>query len=481
MTSRLNKKKTDDILKKIASPNKAFAERYPGESPARQPIHSVYGGAHLFQFDTPQKLGTVALRTLSEYAPDFGVFARALGLQGAEKLPLATEAIAQLSAHIKKDPEKSKKDRPEAWLAYTVYERVLEKLKREPVEDFRIDFEDGFGNRSAEEEDEAAEKTAKEVAKGMKAGTLSPFIGIRVKTFTNELAPRSIQTTDIFVSTLVQATKGKLPEGFVITLPKVTIPEQVEGFVKVLEALEEENDLQKGSLQMEVMIETTQSVIDHEGKCVIPSLIQASKGRCIGAHLGIYDYTASCNIIAAHQGMDHPSCDFVRQMMKNSLAGTGIFLSDGATNIMPVPVHPPKGKLHSKQIQENQRAVHHAWKLAYQHTRNSLKNAIYQGWDLHPAQLPVRYATCYAFFLEVLQASTERLKNFVDQAAKATLAGNVFDDAATAQGLLNYFLQGIKCGAITKEEFLATGLTLKEMEYRSFAKIMEKRLKKKEK
>ena len=481
MTSHLNKKKTEEILKKLAFPNKAFSARYPGEPSERQPIHSVYGGAHLFQFDTPKKLGDVALRTMEEYAVDFGVFARALGLQGSEKLPLASEAIVQLRETITKDLEKSKTERPESWLALMVYDRVIAKLKREPVEDFRIDFEDGFGNRSEEEEDEAAEKTAKEVAKGMKEGTLSPFIGIRVKTFTNELAPRSIRTADIFVSTLLSATKGKLPEHFVITLPKVTIPEQVEGFIQILEMLEEENDLKKGSLKMEVMIETTQSVIDHEGKCVIPSLIQASQGRCIGAHLGVYDYTASCNIIAAHQGMDHPSCDFVRQMMKNSLAGTGIFLSDGATNIMPVPVHPPKGKLHTKQIQENFRAVHYAWKLAYQQTRNSLKNAIYQGWDLHPAQLPIRYAACYSFFLEVLLASTERLKNFVDQAAKATLAGNVFDDAATAQGLLNYFLQGMKCGAITEEEMLATGLTLKEIEYRSFAKIIEKRLKKKEK
>jgi len=97
--------------------------------------------------------------------------------------------------------------------------------------------------------------------------------------------------------------------------------------------------------------------------------------------------------------------------------------------------------------------------------QHSLVGGFYQGWDLHPAQLPTRYAAVYAFFLESLDAASERLRNFVEKAAKATLVGDVFDDAATGQGLLNYFLRAINCGAITKEEALGlSGLTLAELQ-----------------
>jgi hypothetical protein len=132
-----------------------------------------------------------------------------------------------------------------------------------------------------------------------------------------------------------------------------------------------------------------------------------------------------------------------------------------------MPVGPNRAqkdkKLTSKQKEENDMVVHRAWKLAYDHTRHSLTHAYYQGWDLHPAQLPVRYAACYAFFLEGLDAASVRLKSFMEKAAQATLVGDVFDDAATGQGLLNYFLRAINCGAITLDEVKATGLTMDEI------------------
>jgi len=119
--------------------------------------------------------------------------------------------------------------------------------------------------------------------------------------------------------------------------------------------------------------------------------------------------------------------------------------------------------------------VHAAWRLHTTHVRHSLETAFYQGWDLHPAQLPTRYAAVFAFFLESKEAATERLKNFVEKAAQATLVGDVFDDAATGQGLLNYFLRGIACGAVTEQEALATGLSLDEIRSKSFVKIMAAR------
>jgi len=158
-------------------------------------------------------------------------------------------------------------------------------------------------------------------------------------------------------------------------------------------------------------------------------------------------------------------------------AGTGIFLSDGATNVMPVGPHEAaEGRpLTARQLEENRAAVHGAWRIAHRHIRHSLASGFYQGWDLHPAQLPVRYATCYAFFREGLAPSAARLRNFVDRAAQATLVGEVFDDAATGQGLLNFFLRALNSGAIDQGDLAATGLTHEEVALRSFAKILAAR------
>jgi len=232
--------------------------------------------------------------------------------------------------------------------------------------------------------------------------------------------------------------------------------------------------LPPSTLRFELMVETTQALIGPDGYCPLPSLLAAGEGRCVGAHLGTYDFTASCNITAAYQMMDHPMCDLAKGLMLLSYAGTGIFLSDGATNVMPVAPH--RGKLlSSEQLEENRAAVYGAWQLAHRHIRHSLEGGYYQGWDLHPAQLPVRYATCYAFFLEGLASAGERLKNFIEKAAQATLVGEVFDDAATGQGLLNYFLRALNCGAIDLSDLEQTGLTPSEVELRSFAKILSAR------
>jgi len=284
---------------------------------------------------------------------------------------------------------------------------------------------------------------------------------------------------DIFVSTLLEKSGGKLPENFVVTLPKITIPEQVSALVDIFELLESKTGLAGGSLKMEMMIETTQSIINAEGGINLPLLLAAARGRCVAAHFGTYDYTASCSITAAHQHMMHPSCDFAKHMMQVSLGGTGIWLSDGATNIMPVAPHrfsEGGSPLTPEQIEENRVTVHRAWKLHYDHIQHSLEGAFYQGWDLHPAQLPTRYAAVYAFFLESLDAASERLRNFVEKAAKATLVGDVFDDAATGQGLLNYFLRAINCGALTEEEAIElSGLTIAELRSGSFVKILNNR------
>jgi citrate lyase beta subunit len=479
MKSSLANEDLADVIKPLQQSNEEFSRHYPGETGRRQPVHTVYGGAHLFKADSAKRLGTLAQRALDQFAPDFLTFARALNIRGADQLPENLDDAPELVTDLEKGPEPTRRESNSAWLAHTIYNRVSEKLEREPVEDFRIDFEDGYGNRPDDEEDGHAASAAAEVVKGFKEKTLPPFIGIRIKPFNEELRARSFRTLDIFVSTLLDQNDGRMPNNFVVTLPKITIPQQAASLAALLDRLEKKTGLAAGTLKFEMMIETTQSIINHNGQINLPLLLAAAEGRCIAAHFGTYDYTAGCNITAAHQHMMHPSCDFAKSMMQVSFAGTGVWLSDGATNIMPVAPHRfVEGGPHlsPEQIEENRAVVHRAWKLHYDHIQHSLINGFYQGWDLHPAQLPTRYAAVYAFFLESLAPASERLKNFVDKAAKATLVGDVFDDAATGQGLLNYFLRAINCGAITEAEALKlSGLTLAELRSASFVKILKNR------
>ena len=450
-------------LDRLADANRAFMAHYPGEAGHRQPVHTVYGGAQIFKHDTAGKLGAVAIRSIEEFAPNHATLAQAIGLHRE------TDSVAEISGED---------EGRRAKLSATVYERVLEKLRREPVEDFRIDFEDGYGNRPDPEEDADAVRCAEEVAKGLELGTLPPFIGIRIKPLTQELHERSLRTLERFVSKLSGLTAGKLPPNFVITLPKVTIAEQVRALVSVLAALENSLGLEPRTLRFEIMVETPQSIIGMRGECALPLLVAAGDGRITAAHFGTYDYTASVNITAAHQRMRHPACDFAKHVMQVSLAGTGVWISDGSTTIMPVAPHrAEKGQtLTQAQVKENRASVHRAWKLHYDDVQHSLINGFYQGWDLHPAQLPTRYAAVFAFFLGGLDAAGARLKNFVQRAAQATLIGDVFDDAATGQGLLNYFLRAINSGAITEEEAVEmTGVTLEELRSRSFVTILRNR------
>ena len=390
----------------------------------------MYGGAHLFTPDTTAKLGAIALRALREHAPDSDALAGILAL-----------------------------DRT---LASRIHPRVVAKLEREPVEDYRLDFEDGFGNRPDDEEDAVATQAATHVAAGMKALLLPPGIGIRIKNLGPEMKRRGLRTFELFISTLLEQSGGTLPANFVVTLPKITAPEQVSVLADACDAFESSHQLQSGTLKFEVMIETAESVFSRDGRIALPELLVRGRGRITAAHFGTYDYTASMGITAAHQHMLHPSCDFAKQVMQVALAGTNVWMSDGATNIMPVG---------------NDRAViHAAWKMHADQVRHSLVGGFYQGWDLHPAQLPTRFAAVYAFFLEGLDAASERLKNFVQKAAKATLVGDVFDDAATGQGLLNYFLRARNCGAITEAEAVdMSGLTAGELESRSFVTILDAR------
>ncbi len=478
MSLSLQSEDLQAIVAELSEANHKFSQAYPGDPVHRQPVHTLYGGAHLFKAGLHRKLGQIGLRTLQTYAPNFVVFAQAIGLPGSERLPQETAKITVLEEAISSHPEWYQQTNEAAWRAYTIYQRVCEKLEREPVEDLRIDFEDGYGVRADQEEDGHAIQAAERLAAAMEENDLPPFIGIRIKTLSEESRDRSIRTLDLFLTTLTQKTGGELPPNFVVTLPKVTIPAHVTAHAQILDKLEKKLGITPGAVRLDLMIEMTQAIINEKGENTVLQLVRAGQGRVSYAAFGTYDYTATCNITAAFQSHTHPAADFARHVMQVSLAGTGVAISDGATTTMPIGPHRvPKGEnLTPDQMAENRAVVHHAWHRHFDNISYSLAHGYYQGWDLNPGQLPIRYAAVYNFFLEGLNDASLRLTKFLQQAAQATLVGNTFDDAATGQGLLNFFLRGLACGALTEEEVCQTGITLDELHSRSFLAIVAKRI-----
>ena len=402
--------------------NQKFARLYPGDATGRQPVHTFIGPGDKFTADAARHAGQEAIDTLNAHAATPQAFAQVIGL------PANYPGLAE-----------------------TVRARVVDKLERESIEDYRIDFEDGYGTRPDDEEDAHAAGAAREVAAAITEGTLPPFLGIRIKPMSRELHARGLRTLDIFVTTVVKTAK-RLPDNFAVTLCKVMSPEHVTVVARACSALERRLKLKANAIQLELMIETPQSILAPDGSVALPALVKAGRGRVRGAHFGVYDYTALCGITAAWQHPRHLACDWAREMMRVSLAQTGVNLSDGSSNLLPIPPH-----------------VHRAWKQHFDDVTHSLVNGFYQGWDLHPAHLPTRYAAVYAFYLSARPAATARLSNFFTKAANA---GAAFDDAATGQALVNFFARGLSSGAITLDEAMQTGLTESELRNGSFLKIL---------
>ncbi|MQY11725.1 hypothetical protein SRB5_18440 [Streptomyces sp. RB5] len=385
----------------LAAVDAELARRYPGDPGTRQPVHTVYVPADTYHAGTVRDWGDRALALLDEHAPDAGALAAVLGL--------ADE------------------------LAGPVYERVRAKLVREPVEDLRIDFEDGYGPRSDAEEDETAVRAAALVA----AGAGAPYTGIRAKCLEAAVRDRGIRTLDIFLTGLMNA--GGLPDGLVLTLPKVTYAEQVAAMAGLLAEFERVHGLTFGRLGFEIQIETTQAILGPDGRATVARMIDAAEGRATGLHYGTFDYSAACGVSAAYQSMDHPVADHAKAVMQLAAAGTGVRLSDGSTNVLPVG---------------GTRQVHDAWRLHHRLVRRSLARAYYQGWDMDPGHLPTRYAAVYAFYREGLEQAADRLAAYVARAG-----GAVLDEPATARALSGYLLRGLDCGAVDPAEVTAlTGL-----------------------
>ena len=394
----------DDLDDRLAGVDERLRSSYPGERGVRQPVHTVYVPADRFDAKTIASWGEQARAALGRYGASAGELADGIGLDLA--------------------------------LVKDVLDRVRAKLAAEPIEDLRIDFEDGYGNRPDDEEDAAvlaAAAALREVLDG--PGPKPAFYGIRFKSFEAPTRRRGLRTLGLFVSAL-----GNLGGGFVVTLPKVTAVEQVSAMVSACAALESSLGLSEGSLRFEIQVETPQSILGADGTALVARMIHASAGRCSGLHYGTYDYSAACGIAAEYQSMEHPAADHAKAVMQVAAAGTGVLLSDGSTNVIPVG---------------SAEEVRAAWVLHGRLVRRSLERGFYQGWDLHPAQLPTRYLATYAFFRSGLQSAAARLAAYVGETESGFM-----DEPATAAALAGFVMRGVDCGAVSADE---VGLELDQL------------------
>ncbi|HEY2206845.1 MAG TPA: aldolase [Pseudonocardia sp.] len=369
--------------------------RYPGGPAGRLPVHTVYLPADRFAEDTAARWGREALHVLDRHGP-------------------LADAVPGVSADVAS--------------------RVRAKLAAEPVEDLRLDFEDGYGSPDDAREDADARAAGTALAAAVAGGTAPRFVGIRMKSVEAPTRRRGLRTLELFLAALLDGGAA-LPEGFRVTLPKVTSVRQVEAMVAVCAALDGRFGLP--GLRFELQVETPQAVCGPDGTALVAPMIHAAAGRCAGLHYGSYDYSASVGVAAGYQSMEHPAADHAKAVMQVAAAGTGVPVCDGSTNVLPVG---------------DTAAVRAAWGLHARLVRRSLERGFYQGWDLHPAQLPTRYAATFGFYRDGLAGAAERLRAYTERRESGVL-----DEPATARALAGYLRRALDCGAAGATE--VTGLT----------------------
>jgi citrate lyase beta subunit len=377
-----------ELDRRLGSVDAARAAAYPGERPGRQPVHTCYVPADAVVPGLAASWGAAALAALDAHGlPDLGL-----------------------------DPA----------LVEEVLPRVRRTLATEPVADLRVDAEDGYrGTPAAEDDDVRAAAAA--LAADLRAGTAPPGLGIRATSLEAPTRRRGVRSLDLFLGGLAGAATRAT-----VTLPKVTGVEQVRAFLPVLGALEAAHGV---PLDLELQIETPQAVLGPDGTLTVARLVHAAGPRLIGLHYGTYDYSAALGIAAAHQSADHPAADFAKHVLQVAVAGTGARAVDGSTNVLPVG---------------GRAEVHAAWRLHARLVRRALERGLYQGWDLHPAQLVTRHTATHAFFRSALPAAGARLAAYLDRRD-----GGVLDEPATARALASVVLRGLDCGALDDAEVAA--------------------------
>ncbi|TDD11355.1 aldolase [Nonomuraea deserti] len=351
--------------------------RYPAGEPGWQPVHTVYVPADRFTAGTVSAWGDQASSLVKAHLAGPGELAEVFGVPGG--------------------------------LAPAVHERVVRKLASEPVEDVRVDFEDGYGVRPGEVEDGHVEQAAEAVAALHAAGALPRRWGLRVKSFADGDPERSVRTLDGFVTGVVSRA-GELPGGFVVTFPKVLMEAYLGQFAGVLARLESGLGTR---LRFEMQVEAPQTL--HFLRGDLPGSLE---GRLAAAHFGVFDYTAAIGLPPHEQRLDHPACDHARHVMQTAFAGTGVELSDGS--LAASPASGRKGDVHA------------LWRRHAELVRHSLRHGYYQGWDMHPSHLVSRFAAVYAFHLARYDSYRERVSAWEEQ---REAGGGVMDEPATIRTL----------------------------------------------
>jgi citrate lyase beta subunit len=469
----------DEAAAELAALREADARHklhYLGEPAVPPPIHTVYVSADHYGPGAIDRLHGEARIALERHGATPAAFAHAIGLPGFEARPMPA-AEATMTERYASDPDGLRADAPHAWLAHRVHERTRARIHGHAVADVRIDFEDGYGDRPDREEDADAQRTAAAVAAQAVAGVLPRRIGIRIEPLDGRNVDRAVRTLELFVDALVEASGGALPAELVVTLPKVTHAAQTSTAAALLARLERRHGLPERRLQLEIMVEVTQALFDPDGRCRLLSIVEAAGGRCIGAALGVYDFTASCQLAAGQQVPDHPLCDFARALMRATLGGAGVGLSDGATNVLPIEPHEgDPSRLSEVQRRENEAAVHRAWRLSLRHVTHALRQGFWQGWDMHGAQLPARYAAHHAFHLTGFDVVAARLAAILSRLEAAqVVSADALDDAATAQALLGQVTRAYDAGAIDEKELGRAGLRPAEASIRTFSELAARR------
>lgn len=405
----------------LSADDRGRTRLWPGPVTWRQPVHTVYVPADRFHARLAREWGDEGLATWRAHcggASGVADLLRAAGFDGATEIE-----------------------------GRDIADRVEAKLAQEPIEDLRIDFEDGFTQRGVAPEDrwDHEDATLAAVLGALAAdGRPAPFWGIRFGSFDPATRDRGIHTLTRFLLGLHEAGLTVAARELRLTFPKVTSEEQVRELVHVLGAIEATaaprgvpaDRIRHG---FEIQVETPQSILAADGTSPLPAMITAGDGRVLSLHYGTYDYSAFLGVAAADQAMDHPVADHAKDVMQAAVAGRGVEMSDGSTNRLPLG---------------DADAIREAWALHARLVGRHLTRGIWQGWDLHANQLPTRFAATYAWFRRRTPDALERLDRYL-----AGRDGAVADEPATAKAMAGFLGRAVDCGAVTAEELdAATGL-----------------------
>jgi citrate lyase beta subunit len=372
----------------LADADAAVARRRPPPS-GRFPIHTCYVPADAYTADTVERWGAHARHVLDTHAahPDL-----------PEVLGLAPHVFAE------------------------ALPRTRAALDRMPVQDLRIDFEDGYGRRDDAEEDMHVAFAAAALAVTRER---TGWAGLRIRSLEAATRDRAVRILAGFLA----AFDGD-PTGLIVTLPKVSHPDQVRALDLVCHRLEDRHGLPAGTLRLEVQIELPAAVLAADGTAPAGAFLDAAPDRIDGLHFGTYDYSAALGIDPAEQRADHPAAEHAKSVLQLAAAGRGVRVVDGSSNVLPVDD-----------------GVLAAWRIQARIVRRALRLGITQGWDLHPAQLPCRFLVTLGHLRAGAPAAIARLGAY-----RARAAGGFLDEPATEAALRNFLDRALALGAVDPDE-----------------------------